>query len=235
MVEIYDLLSNGEMIPVEGEYNKKLKEKLESLNDILADERTDGRKYKTLTFEGVMYHGTDVDGIKKLNASAYDNSMGLGVYLAKDRETAEKFAVDRYARGKVASRRYSGEPIVYELRTKRELNLLDLTKDENIKDIMMDFRMYLDYKRVRKDNAQKSMADRAMWSNSILDDMGHFVFSAFPEYFTKFLYDKGYDGIIHGGKDSKFSPFDEGVGTYTQIVVFNPNDVEIAGKYRVKL
>ncbi len=235
MVEIRDLLSNGETIPVEGEYNKKLKEKLESLSDILTDERKDGREYKTLTFKGMMYHGTDVDGIEKLNVSAYDNSMGLGVYLARDKEVAEKFAAERYARGKLANRGYSGEPIVYELRTKRELNLLDLTEDESINDVMMDFRMYLDYRRVRKDNAQKSMADRAMWSKSVLDDKGRFVFSAFPEYFTRFLYDKGYDGIIHGGKDSKFSPFDDGVGTYTQIVVFNPNDVEIVGKYRVKL
>ncbi|MEM3192387.1 MAG: hypothetical protein QW292_09900 [Candidatus Parvarchaeota archaeon] len=244
MADINEILPNGDIVP-HSEYSDRVNKKLDSLLKMIGrykdehDRRnpihhgTSEATYPYRLFEGSMYHGTDVAGIDRLYPSAYDNSMGLGVYLAADKGTAELFAKNVYSAHKLRGEKV-GEPVVYEAKTRRKLALLDLTKDELFKDVVADFRIYVNRygHEAAIDNSAKSMANRAMWEGKVLDDMGRFVFSAFPEQFTEFLYRRGYDGIINGGENSKYAPFDKGVGTYTQIVVFNPEDIEIKGSYK---
>lgn len=238
MMDINDILPDGSILP-SGEYSEAVNGKLGSLLEIIArgkDEHDEARKpYPSCSFEGPLYHGTDIAGIDRLHLSAYDDSMGFGVYLAADKATAEKFAASTYSMHKLCGKK-TDNPIVYEVKARRKLTLLDLTRDDLFADVIADFRMHVNrYGHKTVDNADKSIADRAMWEGKILDSRGRFVFSAFSKDFTEFLYTRGYDGIMHGGAGSEYLPFDEGIGAYTQIVVFNPRDIEIVGNYAVAI
>lgn len=236
MVEIFDISSDGTFVPVK-ETNKR---GAQTLTDLLSEgyhrsNRNQKEMYKSIEFYGELYHGTNVENIRNLNVSSRDNSIGRGVYLTVNPDVAERFAQDRFAVEALSNGVYKGKPTVYQVRTKRKLKLLDLTDGSYLKDIIKGFVSYIKDKNVTLDNSDKRKAYQAMQLYRVFYDENRFVTAPFDKEFKEYIQSLGFDGIVHGNKNLRYAPFDYGIGSYTQVVIFDPNNIEIEKSYTVPL
>ncbi len=241
MVDIYEILDNGSVVPAD--YGEKIMPKVKSLVEILSKswKREDGSKYRYKEFgpDQILYHGTNIDNIQQLQISYRDNSLGDGVYLTLNKDIAKKFAEDRYAFEVLSENKYPGIPVVYSVKVNRKLKLLDLTDGSYLEEIIKGFKYYLNNMKTKGklkiDSHEKRKAYNSIDNYDVFYDNDKFVTSPFSEEFRNYLWELGYDGIIHGNKNLKYAPFDYGIGSYTQVVIFNPDDISIDKKEYINI
>lgn len=172
-----------------------------------------------------LYHGSGSLGVTMLNP-AEETTVGQGVYLTSEEKDAEGYARRR-------SRRVPGSlPIVYQTEIK-DLRLVDLTKDENVRRILIGYRPVV--------IQALEEADLPWNKEGALQEVLHAIDSGIMRSgnlkkvtwhsglsFTKHLQSLGYDGLValEGGEG-------EDVGNHDSYVIFDPRKVKVIGERKV--
>ncbi len=171
--------------------------------------------------EKTLYHGTGIEDIEQFQP-AEETTIGEGVYLTSQRESAEG-----YAQGRARAR--GGNPVVYEGKIEN-LKLLDLRNDATVEEILDGFLPILEEKRKQEGIPwfEENVLDAA-----IADIKAHkvkagqlgIVARSLGMTFTKYVQDLGYDGIIamEGGEK-------DFVGTHDSYLIFDPEKIQNISK-----
>lgn len=175
-----------------------------------------------------LYHGSPVAGIQRLNP-AEENTVGDGVYFTDDINPAIGYACVRSQSG--------GTPTVYSVHPTRELRIVNLNNQQILDEVMGGYTAYL------KSKLSNLKPESSWWASAALHKtlgtlavrpivVGR-VKDATHQHgpdFTAYLQSLGYDGLKtpEGGENGA-----NGTGDHQSIVIFNPNDVEIADEQLV--
>jgi hypothetical protein len=183
-----------------------------------------------LVHKKFLFHGSSRPNIESF-IPAEETTVGEGVYLTSSSEDATG-----YAHGRVYKRQHQERviPTLYRCEI-TEVRLLDLRNDENVVEIMKQFREVL--------ISELRSAEVKAWYvlNSINDaielidqnkiNSGNVQYIARPssQLFTNFIKSLGYDGLItwEGGEPGHFANHE----TY---VIFDPSKVSITEKNDLK-
>jgi hypothetical protein len=190
---------------------------MEALEKNLPTEETVDGGLGLLVRHKMLFHGSSVSGIEKLNP-AEETTIGDGVYFTSDRKDAEGYAIRR------SRSRKDSKPLVY-VASIENLKFFDARNDSNAKTLLNGFLDILIQERMKEDLPwnKEAILDEAIEkiklgkvSSSNLREVGFAHGKLFTNY-VKFL---GYDGLIafEGGEG-------DDVGNHDTYLVFDQDKV----------
>jgi hypothetical protein len=172
-----------------------------------------------------LYHGSGISGIKSFN-KAEEHTVGSGVYLTSEAKDAIGYAYRRSRREKEAS------PVIYECSV-RNVKLLDLRKDENVKKILDGFKQILidelkkpDLKWYVRESFQRALD--AINSGKVGSGNLREVTFSMGQMFSDYCQSLGYDGLIifEGGERND-------IGIHDTYLIFDPEKVKIIQEHKI--
>lgn len=172
-----------------------------------------------------LYHGSGSSGIMMLNP-AEETTVGEGVYLTSEEKDAAGYAIRR------SSRVPGSLPVVYQTEIK-DLRLVNLTEDENVRRILIGYRPSVIHALEEADlpwNKEGALRkvlhaiDSGIIRSGNLKEVTWYSGSSF----TKYLQSLGYDGLValEGGEG-------EDVGNHDSYVIFDPTKVKVIEERKV--
>jgi hypothetical protein len=166
-----------------------------------------------------IYHGSGTSGIEQFNR-AKEDTVGNGIYFTSEAKDAIGYA-RRRSRG-----REGASPVIYESSVKN-MKLLDLRKDENVKKVLEGFKDILKNKLKDPDlkwnyEAVLQKAIEAINAGKVgSGNLRDITFST-GQMFSDYVKSLGYEGLVtfEGGEG-------DDVGSHDTYLVFDPEKVKI--------
>lgn len=172
-----------------------------------------------------FYHGSYTSGIESFNKSEED-TVGSGIYFTSEAKDAIGYARRRARREKEVS------PVIYESSVEN-MKVLNLRKDENVKQILDGFKQILIEKLKEPDlewnyqvvlqRAVEAIASEKVGSGNLRD-----VTFSTGQMFSEYCKSLGYEGLItfEGGEG-------DDVGNHDTYLIFDPEKATIDQEYKI--